>query len=63
MYRSVDPAKKRRQSSFGLAFMMDQTDTERERGVTVDVGAAKHINLENLDLALLDAPGHRVGFI
>ena len=49
-------------SSFGLAYMMDQTDTERERGVTVDVGSAKFIQLDKIELALLDAPGHKVYF-
>ena len=46
--------------SFGLAFMMDQTETERERGVTIEVGNAKFIELRKLQLALLDAPGHKV---
>ena len=46
--------------SFGLAFMMDQTETERERGVTIEVGNAKFIELQKLQLALLDAPGHKV---
>ena len=55
-------ADKKGKSSFGLAFMMDQTEVERERGVTVDVGEAKHINLQNIELALLDAPGHRVKY-
>ena len=53
-------ADEQNKSSFGLAFMTDATDTERERGVTVDVGAAKLIDMEKFQLALLDAPGHKV---
>merc|ERR1712130_159125 len=52
-------ADEQNKSSFGLAFMTDATDTERERGVTVDVGAAKLIDMQKFQLALLDAPGHK----
>ena len=44
-------------SSFGLAYMMDATEAERNRGVTVDVGEAKLIDFPQYKLALLDAPG------
>jgi len=46
-------------SSFGLAYMMDATEAERERGVTIDVGEAKLIEMDQYQLALLDAPGHK----
>jgi len=46
-------------SSFGLAFMMDATEQERARGVTIDVGEAKIIEFPTYRLALLDAPGHK----
>ena len=46
-------------SSFGLAFMMDATEQERTRGVTIDVGEAKIIEFPTYRLALLDAPGHK----
>ena len=45
--------------SFGLAYMMDATEAERSRGVTVDVGEAKLIEMEHYQLMLLDAPGHK----
>ena len=45
-------------SSFGLAYMMDATEAERNRGVTVDVGEAKLIDFPQYKLALLDAPGN-----
>jgi len=46
-------------SSFALAYAMDSTESERKRGVTIDVGSAQIIELESYNLALLDAPGHR----
>ena len=46
-------------SSFGLAFMMDATEQERARGVTIDVGEAKIIEFPTYRLALLDAPGQK----
>ena len=45
-------------SSFALAWFTDEDDSERERGVTIDVGT-KFARLERYDLTLLDAPGHR----
>ena len=40
-------------SSFALAYAMDSTETERKRGVTIDVGSAEIIELESYNLALL----------
>ena len=57
LQKSADEVGK---SSFGLAFMMDATDEERARGVTIDVGEAKIIEFPSFRLALLDAPGHKV---
>jgi elongation factor 1 alpha-like protein len=44
-------------SSFALAWVMDEDDSERERGVTMEVGT-KYITTPNHDFVLLDAPGH-----
>ncbi len=44
--------------SFWLAWLLDGTAEERERGVTIDVGV-KHVKTEKRRLQLLDAPGHR----
>jgi elongation factor 1 alpha-like protein len=44
-------------ASFALAWVMDEDDTERERGVTIDV-ATKSISTDGHDFVLLDAPGH-----
>ena len=44
-------------ASFALAWIMDEDESERERGVTIDIGT-KHISTKNHDLTILDAPGH-----
>lgn len=38
--------------------VMDEHETERERGVTIDVGVT-HFTTDHRRLTLLDAPGHR----
>jgi elongation factor 1 alpha-like protein len=45
-------------SSFALAWVMDSTSEERERGVTVDI-ATNHFETEKTKFTILDAPGHR----
>ncbi|MDC0510807.1 GTP-binding protein [bacterium] len=45
-------------ASFKYAWVLDETDEERSRGVTVDV-ATKHFETEAALFTLLDAPGHR----
>jgi elongation factor 1 alpha-like protein len=37
---------------------MDETDEERERGVTIQV-TTRFFNTENRQFTILDAPGHR----
>lgn len=44
-------------ASFALAWVMDEDDSERERGVTMDV-ATKSFATQNHDFTILDAPGH-----
>ena len=44
-------------ASFALAWVMDEDESERERGVTMDV-ATKFVSLKTHDLTILDAPGH-----
>jgi elongation factor 1 alpha-like protein len=44
--------------SFALAWVMDATSDERERGVTVDT-ATKHFETEKTKFTILDAPGHQ----
>ena len=44
-------------ASFALAWVMDEDETERERGVTMDI-ATKTISTAMHDFVVLDAPGH-----
>src|SRR5438045_7185836 len=45
-------------SSFALAWVMDQTAEERNRGVTIDI-ATNRFETEKTRFTILDAPGHR----
>jgi elongation factor 1 alpha-like protein len=51
-------SKKIGKASFALAWVMDATSDERERGVTVDV-ATKYFETEKTRFTILDAPGHQ----
>ncbi|KAK8789940.1 hypothetical protein WA158_006720 [Blastocystis sp. Blastoise] len=44
--------------TFQYAWVMDQGEEERERGVTMDIGV-RYIETPNRYVTLLDAPGHR----
>eukprot|EP00727_Mastigamoeba_balamuthi_P014813 m51a1_g9958 putative hbs1-like protein (582) ;mRNA; f:54398-57422 len=44
--------------SFAYAWVLDEQSEERSRGVTIDVGVTA-FSTPNLDVTLLDAPGHR----
>ncbi|KAF2741860.1 hypothetical protein M011DRAFT_472753 [Sporormia fimetaria CBS 119925] len=60
--RSIDKLRKEAEtigkSSFALAWVMDQTSEERNRGVTVDI-ATNHFETEKTRFTILDAPGHK----
>ncbi|KAG9559055.1 elongation factor EF-1 alpha subunit, partial [Aureobasidium melanogenum] len=60
--RSLDKYRKEAtsigKSSFALAWVMDSTSEERERGVTVDI-ATNNFETEKTKFTILDAPGHR----
>lgn len=43
---------------FALAYMMDDTEEEQERGVTIEV-ATRYFSTPNRNFTILDAPGHR----
>ena len=40
-----------------LAFLLDENESERERGVTMEIGT-KTLRVPNHDIVILDAPGH-----
>ena len=60
--RSIDKLKQEAssigKSSFALAWVMDQTSEERERGVTIDI-ATNYFETDQTRFTILDAPGHR----
>lgn len=60
--RSIDKLRKEAtnigKSSFALAWVMDATSEERERGVTVDI-ATNNFETDKTKFTILDAPGHR----
>ncbi|TIA38434.1 hypothetical protein D6C78_04016 [Aureobasidium pullulans] len=60
--RSLDKFRKEAtsigKSSFALAWVMDSTSEERERGVTVDI-ATNNFETDKTKFTILDAPGHR----
>ena len=45
-------------SSFALAWFTDEDESERERGVTIDI-ATKFVKTSKFDITILDAPGHK----
>jgi len=45
-------------TSFEYAYVMDTTEEEQERGVTINV-TTKHFDTPNRRFSILDAPGHR----
>lgn len=60
--RTVDKYRKEAEkigkSSFALAWVLDQTSEERNRGVTIDV-AVNNFETPKTKFTILDAPGHR----
>ena len=60
--RDIDKYRKeateKGKGSFALAWVMDTSSDERERGVTVDI-AQHFFSSDKADFAILDAPGHR----
>ena len=51
-------AKHRKCESWYLAYIMDTTEEEREKGITMDVGSA-NFSTSKRRFTLLDAPGHK----
>lgn len=45
-------------AGFEFAYIMDETDEERQRGVTIEV-TTKFFSTEHRTFTILDAPGHR----
>jgi len=45
-------------TGFALAYVMDETEEEQERGVTIEV-TTRYFSTPNRNFTILDAPGHR----
>eukprot|EP01135_Chromosphaera_perkinsii_P004444 Nk52_evm22s281 gene=Nk52_evmTU22s281 len=58
MHRYENDSKKMGKSSFAFAWVLDETESERSRGVTVDVGTS-YFETPTKKVTLLDAPGHK----
>mmetsp|Transcript_8496 Transcript_8496/g.27013 ORF Transcript_8496/g.27013 Transcript_8496/m.27013 type:complete len:672 (-) Transcript_8496:71-2086(-) len=58
MHKFEKEAKEVGKGSFAFAWVLDEHEDERKRGVTVEVGV-KYFETANRTVTLLDAPGHR----
>lgn len=58
MKKFTRDAQKAGKGSFAYAWVLDDTEEERARGVTVDI-AVNHFETPHRRITLLDAPGHR----
>ena len=58
MHRNETDSKKTGKSSFLYAWVLDETEEERCRGITMDVASAR-FETKNRRVQILDAPGHK----
>jgi len=58
MHKFEKESKEMGKHSFRFAWVFDEHEEERSRGITVDVGVG-HFETEHRSITLLDAPGHR----
>lgn len=58
MHKYEQESRKRGKASFAFAWVLDETEEERTRGVTMDI-AQSHFETETKLVRLLDAPGHK----
>ncbi|XP_054708879.1 HBS1-like protein isoform X2 [Uloborus diversus] len=58
MHKFEQDSKKLGKSSFMYAWVLDETDEERNRGITMDVAQSK-FETHHRSVVLLDAPGHK----
>ncbi|XP_034017842.1 HBS1-like protein isoform X1 [Thalassophryne amazonica] len=58
MHKYEQESKKAGKASFSFAWVLDETDEERDRGVTMDVGMTKFETPSKV-VTLMDAPGHK----
>lgn len=58
MHKNEVDARKAGKASFMYAWVLDETEEERTRGITIDVGQYR-FETNNRLVTILDAPGHR----
>lgn len=58
MHKYEQESKKRGKGSFAFAWVLDETEEERTRGVTMDI-AQTAFETPHKQITLLDAPGHK----
>ncbi|GFN94117.1 elongation factor 1-alpha [Plakobranchus ocellatus] len=58
MHKYEQESKKLGKSSFAFAWVLDETEEERSRGVTMDVAQTRFETAKKI-VTLLDAPGHK----
>lgn len=58
MHKNQNESKKAGKASFLYAWVLDETEEERNRGITIDVGQYL-FETDNRVVTILDAPGHR----
>merc|ERR1719348_2292843 len=58
MHKYEKESKKLGKQSFMYAWVLDETEEERNRGITMDVGT-NNFETEHRIVTLLDAPGHK----
>lgn len=58
MQKNEQESKKLGKQSFAFAWVLDETEEERQRGITMDVGQAR-FETPTKNVTLLDAPGHK----
>ena len=58
LHRNEVDARKAGKASFSFAWLLDETEEERSRGITIDVGQQR-FTTERRAVTILDAPGHR----
>ena len=57
MHKNKKQSEKDGKGSFHFAWVMDSSEEERKRGVTIDVGLG-HFETDSKSVTLMDAPGH-----
>eukprot|EP01012_Entosiphon_sulcatum_P046046 TRINITY_DN6167_c0_g1_i1.p1 TRINITY_DN6167_c0_g1~~TRINITY_DN6167_c0_g1_i1.p1 ORF type:complete len:479 (-),score=127.90 TRINITY_DN6167_c0_g1_i1:132-1568(-) len=58
MHKYEKESREKGKASFHFAWVLDEQEEERERGITMDVGVT-HFATQTKEVTLLDAPGHR----